>query len=202
MLKAVFALTVQCAKASGLYHWRSFESQLNQEEINEFQNVALCLYVLDKEVGWVSGSFPNISISEMHLNCSSTAGSLSDLDLRAELSAIEESVYLEAYTSSLECKAQARDHQTKSSMSERLDNWLLRCNLKLKDVETKPENSPREAELAAGYFCVKMLIVWPLRDPTEGISTECVDIARRCMAHLLQMWSSASELGQNMAVPM
>ncbi|KAG5996956.1 hypothetical protein E4U52_005336 [Claviceps spartinae] len=101
MLEELFTHTARCAQATGILQWCRIRGRLRESGFQEYNELAHCLYILDKKGCWTAGVPPRIP-AEVQLSLAAlyTDKVLEALALWAELAEIEEIIYRNLYTRS------------------------------------------------------------------------------------------------------
>lgn len=200
----LFALAAQCAKSIGIHQWQCFRGQLSDEDLQERRNLSYCLYILDKAVCWTTGTSPSIPISDVHVDStliSSDDSAVAHLVARTGLATIEETIYLEIYANQVKARTEDQARQLVSKIMRRLQDWLADSAISLDEVENATECSAWKIELAIGFYCAQLLLVWPYKDHPDVIFQRRAEVAKRCMRLILRLWCSVSEEGHHIGLP-
>ncbi|KAF5269037.1 hypothetical protein FOXYS1_32 [Fusarium oxysporum] len=202
-LENIFALTVQCAKSAGIHHWQSFRGHVSDQEVQERRNVSYCLYILDKTVGWTTGTSPSIPISCLQMDSSFSLlndDTTTHLLAKTELATIKEIIYLEEYSNQVKARTSDQVRHVVARTSRRLEDWLAKWHIDLDELENNLEQSPWKARMAIDYLCVQLLLLWPYKDHIDAIFQQQINVARCCMRLMLCLWRSAPGLGNLAAI--
>ncbi|KAF5023549.1 hypothetical protein F66182_4416 [Fusarium sp. NRRL 66182] len=197
-LENIFALAAQCAKSAGIHHWQSFRGHVSDKEVQERRNVSYCLYILDKTVGWTTGTSPSIPMSCLQIDSSFSpldGDTTTHLLAKTELATIKETIYLEEYSHQVKARTSDQVRHVVASISQRLGDWLAKWHIDLDELENNLEQSPWKARLAIDFLCVQLLLLWPYKDHIDVLFRQQIDVARRCMRFMLCLWRSTHGLG-------
>ncbi|KAF5228430.1 hypothetical protein FAUST_11077 [Fusarium austroamericanum] len=181
-LESIFALAAQCAKSAGIHHWQSFRGHVSDKEVQERRNVSYCLYILDKAVGWTTGTAPSIPMSCLQMDSSFSPlndDTTTHLLAKTELATIKEIVYLEEYSNQVKARTSDQVRHVVVRISQRLEDWLAKWHIDLDELENNLEQSPWKARLAIDFLCVQLLLLWPYQDHIDAIFQQQIDIARQ-----------------------
>ena len=153
---------------------------------------------------WTPGTFPSIAISDIHIDSTTIPpgdSAITHLVARADLAAIEETIYLEIYANQVKPKIEDQVRQLVTKLLRRLQDWLADSTVDLGYVENGSDSSAWKIELAIHFFCAQLLPVWSYKDHPDVMFQRRVDVARRCTRLLLRLWSSTPDEGLHAALP-
>ena len=130
---------------------------------------------------WTPGTFPSIAISDIHIDSTTIPpgdSAITHLVARADLAAIEETIYLEIYANQVKPKTEDQVRQLVTKLLRRLQDWLADSVVDLDDVENGSDSSAWKIELAIHFFCAQLLPVWSYKDHPDVMFQRRVDVAR------------------------
>ncbi|KAF5575848.1 fungal specific transcription factor [Fusarium pseudocircinatum] len=131
------------AKPLGLYQLESFQGY-TQDEMQERKNLFLCLYILDKTRCWIDGQPPQVPLWHPEVLLSRSGIDLGLL-ARAELSHIEETIFLQLYSDVSGDQPSKGVNQIASNLTQMLQRFS--AEWRLGDPHDHQEMSFARAEL-------------------------------------------------------
>ncbi|RYP86962.1 hypothetical protein DL770_004843 [Monosporascus sp. CRB-9-2] len=205
--EALFVLAAHFAKVFGVHQWKSLRGQLDDEDVEERRNVSYCFYVLDKAVCWTSGTSPTIRFSEVSLGSEDFSfgeGIAADyLYAKVELAALEEAIHLELYTPNASAGIDDQVlNQLASRTRQKFVEWLTdSTGTSSAALESGLEIPDSKVELAIGFSCAQLLLIWPAKDNSDSMSEQRKELAKKCMYLILRLCSSTADEGRQIPIP-
>ncbi|KAG6011440.1 hypothetical protein E4U54_008088 [Claviceps lovelessii] len=200
-LEYLFAQTVHCAEAIGIFQWRRLRGQLTESDFREYKNLAHCLYILDKNICWTAGVLPRIAESEVQLDLTPQDKSSENLAVQAELAAIQETIYLDLYAGHVRLRNEGQVRQVVTPIWDRLEDLLAKSAVDSSATKSQPESQPEHAALLFQTLCAKLLLISPYREHPDAIFQQRSSIAETCMKLLLSLWTSALDPSKDISIP-
>jgi hypothetical protein len=202
ILDFIFAQAVRCAEAIGIFQWHHLQGQLPEGNFHDYKNIAHCLYVLDKQICWTAGVSPRVLKSEVQLDLTLSDGSFKTLAVKAELAAVEETIFHQVYAGHVKARTEDEVRDIVGPISQRLDDWLAKSGVDLETTLKQPERCPMHAALVFSSSCAKLLLLKPFREHPDAIFQPHYSIAATCMKLLVSLWTSALGDRQQVSVPL
>ncbi|KAG5932551.1 hypothetical protein E4U53_001269 [Claviceps sorghi] len=199
----LFAQTVRCAEAIGIFQWRHLQSQLTESEFEEYKNVAHCLYILDKNICWTAGISPKLLESQVQLDLTPGNQTFETLARQAELAAIQEAIYFQLYATQVKARTEEQVRQVVIPLWQRLENWLAKSDVSLEaTTKTQPQSCPTHIALAFQTLSTKLLLISPYREHPDAMFRQRKSIAEKCLKLLLSLWASTRDSVKHTSVPL
>lgn len=197
----IFAQAVRCARAIGVFQWQHLHNR-SESELQDYKNIAHCLYILDKQICWTAGVHPRVLKSEIQLDFTHSAGVSESLAIKAELAAIEESIYLQVYASNVRGRTEDEVMNVVIPINRRLDEWLVKSGVDLETTIRQPGSWPAHAELVLGSLCAKLLLLWPFRKHPDPLCQQYYGNAATCVRLMVSLWESGASERQHIFLPL
>ncbi|KAG5926951.1 hypothetical protein E4U42_002770 [Claviceps africana] len=198
----LFAQTVRCAEAIGIFQWRHLQSQLGESEFEEYKNVAHCLYILDKNICWTAGISPKLLESDVQLDLTPRDRTFETLARQAELAAIQEAIYFQLYASQVKARTEDQVRQVVTPLWQRLEKWLAKSEVNLDATKSQPQSCPTHTALAFQTLSTQLLLISPYRKHPDAMFRQRASVAETCLKLLLSLWTSAKESPKHTSVPL
>ncbi|RMZ82892.1 hypothetical protein DV737_g1956, partial [Chaetothyriales sp. CBS 132003] len=203
LLGFVFAQAAHCAETIGVLQWHRLQNQLVDGELQEYKNIAHCLYILDKQISWTVGASPKILRSEVYLDLTPADACFKPLAMRTELAAIEEIIFFQVYAGHVKPRTEEQVRDVVGPIVQRLNDWLGRSGVDAEEATRQPEScSPAHAATVFSYLCVKLLLTWPYREHPDAMFQQRYGSAVACVRLLTALWAARPDAGQpHVSVP-
>lgn len=201
-LDHIFVQAVRLSEVIGIFQWHHLEGQLSESDLLDYKNIAHCLYILDKRICWTAGVPPRLQECQVQLDITPLNNSFKTLAVKAELAAIEESIYLQIYAGHAKVLTEDEVRDTVGAISQRLDNWLVKAGVDVEATSRQPETFPSHAAFLFGALCAKLLLLTPFKDHPDHLFQQHHGIATNCLRLLRSLWASTLGAWQQVSVPL
>jgi hypothetical protein len=201
-MDCVFAQAVRCAETIGIFQWHRLREKLPEAELQEYKNIAHCLYILDKQICWTAGVSPRVLKSEIQLDLTPSNELFRPLAVKAELAAIEETIFSQVYAGHVKSRTEEEVRDVVGSISQRLDNWLVMSGVDVEATNRQPESCPAHSALVFSSACAKLLLIRPFKGHSDALFQQHRSIAATCVRFLESLWKSAIGARHQVFVPL
>jgi hypothetical protein len=202
LMDCVFAQAVRCAETIGIFQWHRLRDKLPDAELQEYKNIAHCLYILDKQICWTAGVSPRVLKSEIQLDLTPSNESFKSLAVKAELAAIGETIFSQVYAGHVKSRTEEEVHGVVGSISKRLDDWLVMSGVDVEATNRQPESCPAHSALVFSSACAKLLLIRPFKGHSDALFQQHRSIAATCVRLLESLWTSAIGARHQVSVPL